>query len=274
MPGKRKLIIFTDLDGTLLDHETYSWAPATEAITTLRQLGIPLILASSKTASEILPLKRQLGLEECPAIVENGGGLVFDGETGSSSPPVYDQILLALRDLAPEFGSRFKGFSQMTPREVSDLTGLTENAAKLAKDRRYSEPGLWSGSAADYERFCSTMADLGIAVQRGGRFSTLSYGADKVDRMAEVCAIYSSGHDRPFTLALGDAPNDLKMLMAADLGIVVPNPANCGTAQQLLEMGENLVLASAPGPDGWNEAVLRVLEQQQGKINGGLSPER
>ena len=45
--------IFTDLDGTLLDHDTYSWAPAAPAIERIKKLGIPLIAISSKTLAEL-----------------------------------------------------------------------------------------------------------------------------------------------------------------------------------------------------------------------------
>ena len=70
--GHPPLIVFTDLDGTLLDHETYSLEPARPALDRLASEGIPLILASSKTAAEIDRLRAEIGCADFPAIVENG----------------------------------------------------------------------------------------------------------------------------------------------------------------------------------------------------------
>lgn len=67
-----RLLVFSDLDGTLLDHTTYSYAPARPALAALRARDALLILASSKTAAEMLPLHQELDLGEAPMIVENG----------------------------------------------------------------------------------------------------------------------------------------------------------------------------------------------------------
>ena len=51
-----------DLDGTLLDHHSYSWAAAEPALARVRALQIPLVLVTSKTAAELEVLRRQLDL--------------------------------------------------------------------------------------------------------------------------------------------------------------------------------------------------------------------
>jgi len=48
------MVVFTDLDGTLLRHEDYSWLPAGPALAELRRRRIPLVIASSKTRAEIV----------------------------------------------------------------------------------------------------------------------------------------------------------------------------------------------------------------------------
>lgn len=94
-----KLVVFSDLDGTLLDHETYSWQPARPALERMKGLGIPLILASSKTAIEIADLRAQMGFSHCPAIVENGAGLLRAGADGGGVGRDYDRIRAALDGL-------------------------------------------------------------------------------------------------------------------------------------------------------------------------------
>ncbi|MCH6574886.1 MAG: HAD hydrolase family protein, partial [Bacteroidetes bacterium] len=38
-----KVVIFSDLDGTLLDHDTYSFQAASEAIELIKSKNIPLV---------------------------------------------------------------------------------------------------------------------------------------------------------------------------------------------------------------------------------------
>ena len=69
--GSDFLVVNTDLDATLLDHDTYSWQPAREALEELRNRKIPLILNSSKTLPEMLNLSDELNLNH-PIVCENG----------------------------------------------------------------------------------------------------------------------------------------------------------------------------------------------------------
>ncbi|MGZ3539253.1 MAG: HAD-IIB family hydrolase, partial [Thermodesulfobacteriota bacterium] len=70
----RKLVIFTDLDGTLLDRDTYSFEPAQPALHLILQRNIPLVLSSSKTRAEIELYRRKLENGH-PFISENGGAI-------------------------------------------------------------------------------------------------------------------------------------------------------------------------------------------------------
>jgi mannosyl-3-phosphoglycerate phosphatase len=50
------LLVITDLDGSLLDHHTYSWQAAEAWLARLEEHEVPLVICSSKTAAEIMPL--------------------------------------------------------------------------------------------------------------------------------------------------------------------------------------------------------------------------
>ena len=60
MLARPPLVVFSDLDGTLLDHDTYAWDAAKPALTRLALLGCPVILTSSKTAAEITVLQADM----------------------------------------------------------------------------------------------------------------------------------------------------------------------------------------------------------------------
>lgn len=252
------MIVFTDLDGTLLDHATYSHAPARPALTRLAELGVPVILASSKTAAEIAPLRDALGQSAHAAIVENGAGILPGGADPDADTADYARLRAALAHVPAQLRAQYRGFGDMTAAEVAEITGLDAHAAKRAKTRAYSEPGVWSGPEADLSEFLAALGTQGVSARRGGRFLTLSFGGTKADRMQQIAAHYGA----PFSLALGDAPNDVEMLDAADLGVVIANPHSPALPALAGERAGRIRRSTKPGPDGWNAEVLRVLMER------------
>ncbi|SIO14966.1 mannosyl-3-phosphoglycerate phosphatase [Rhodovulum sp. ES.010] len=251
------LLVFTDLDGTLLDHETYCHAPAAPALARLRAAGVPVILASSKTAAEIAPLRAELGLSDHPAIVENGAGVLVPGAGAPADRGLYDDLRAALNRLPEGLRSGFRGFGDCDIAEIVRLTGLPEADAALAALRRFSEPGLWTCDAEGKASFLAALAELGVVAREGGRFLTLSFGGTKAERIAEIAGRYGD----PFTVALGDAPNDVEMLERADLGIVIANPHRLPLPPLRGEEAGRILRIAAPGPKGWNEAMERVIRE-------------
>ena len=67
-------LVYTDLDGTLLDHNTYSFLSARPALNQLRFQRISLIFVTSKTRSEVEGWRERLNNQD-PFVVENGGGV-------------------------------------------------------------------------------------------------------------------------------------------------------------------------------------------------------
>lgn len=250
------MIVFSDLDGTLLDHSSYDYAPARPTLERLRRTGIPLVLASSKTAAEMVPLRRALGFEDCPLICENGAGVVAPGEAGDDVSGPYENLRRALDRVEPPLRACFEGFGDMDVARISAVTGLPEEQAVLAARRAFSEPGIWTGSDAQRDAFLEQLSYHRVTARRGGRFLTLSFGSTKADQMARITAQSA----RSVTIALGDAPNDAEMLNAADYAIVLPNAQ--GHPVDVSEAGRGRVLrATQPGPEGWNAALGDLLTE-------------
>ena len=72
--SRQKPVIFTDLDGTMLDRDTYSYALALPALKRLLENKIPLVFCSAKTRAEQEAYRKELGIGD-PFIVENGGAI-------------------------------------------------------------------------------------------------------------------------------------------------------------------------------------------------------
>jgi mannosyl-3-phosphoglycerate phosphatase len=259
MVETENLIVFSDLDGTLLDHDSYTFEEAKPALEGLKERGVPLILASSKTAAEIIPLRAELGFAGCEAIVENGAGILERGVSEVTGSTRHAEILAILDNLPTVARARFSGFSQWSSNEVAARTGLDPDAARAARIRQFSEVGTWSGTAGELAEFRSRLSAEGLSVQQGGRFVSISFGADKAARMETIADRYRQSGKSLFIVALGDAPNDIAMLEAADLGIIIPNPAHDGIAALNGEATGKILRADAPAPLGWNRSVLQLL---------------
>lgn len=252
MTDLRGVLVITDLDGTLLDHETYAWADAAPALDLLRASGAGLILASSKTAAEIAPLRDEIGFAGWPSIVENGSGLFEPGHDLSDENDTY----LKLRKTIKSLPDGFRGFGDMTDDEVAARTGLPHSAASRARARQFSEPGLWTGSPDSLITFLEAAKEASLVAQQGGRFLSLSFGSTKADRVKEMINRYRPTH----TIILGDAPNDVGMLGLADFGVIVANPAKNAMPRLPGEDTGRIRRTAKPGPAGWSDAVHDIIE--------------
>lgn len=269
-------IFFSDLDGTLLNHDSYSWAPAQEALDELARRRLPLILVTSKTRAEVEVLRRKLGNGH-PFVTENGGGIFFprgyfpkkvEGAISVSHQYLcialarpYAEITAALDEIVAESGASVVGFRQMSAREVAQNTGLTAREAELARHREFDEPFFFTGSDEDQQRFLAVARERGLTVTQGGRFWHIFSGSDKgraVERLMKLYREALRGSGRVRSVALGDSANDLPMLQAANVAVIIAKPGGRHDGM-LLEQLPRAIRASAPGPQGWNEAVLELL---------------
>ena len=137
-------LIFSDLDGTLLDHENYSFEKALPMLNYIKENQIPLILVTSKTKDEVVKLQKKLDIK-APFICENGAG-IFIPDGGDfeviAMGKLYDDVVEKFNEYSKDFN--IKGFSQFSTEEVCELTGLSLEKAKEAKARYFTEPFVLS----------------------------------------------------------------------------------------------------------------------------------
>ncbi len=265
------LLIFTDLDGTLLDHDSYDWRPARRALEMLHSLAVPVIPVSSKTAAEIQSLMGEIGLDG-PWISENGSALglpstmaakdIVDADADWIVIPQgapYAEIRATLR-AARDAGFRFRGFADFRDRELADLTGLTESAAAMARQRHCSEPLIWLDDQAIWPHFVLFLAERGLRVHQGGRFPCVCGSVDKGGAVRMLMTYYRERDPgcELVTIGLGDSPNDLPLLAAVDYPVLI---APGHTHQFQLPDNRHLLITQAAGPSGWQWAIEHLLEK-------------
>ena len=286
-----KAMVFTDLDGSLLDHHSYTFAPALPAITELAKQCIPLVLCSSKTRAEMEQIRTTLGNSD-PFIVENGAAIfvpqawldgAFSAFVAASEHPTVKRNDIALEDgylvrassdrrarwlavldvLQAEYGDEFDSFCRMGVEGIVALTGLSDEEAALANQREFSEPVYWHGSDARRDAFVGELQSRGATVAQGGRFLGVTGACDKgkaLQWLADATAA-CLGCEHIDTLAIGDSGNDVPMLEVADTALVIRSPVH-EFPPLARGLGVGVMHSDKPGPDGWNDGVMSWLRER------------
>lgn len=265
-----RLVIFTDLDGTLLDHDTYDWSPAAPMIARLRDEGSPLVFVTSKTRAEVETLRDDMGVDE-PFIVENGAaaffperyaGLDLPGavDVGGFRTLVFGRSYAEVRAFVASVRERFgmEGFGDMSATDVAAVTGLSPAAAARAKQREFTEPFRLKDDR-DLAALEAAAGEAGFRVTTGGRLHHLmGSGQDKGIAVRAVRDAFARQHGAaPVTIGLGDGPNDVPMLDAVDHPVLVPAPGR--PLPDVRASGARV--APAPGPTGWTASLLEILSE-------------
>jgi mannosyl-3-phosphoglycerate phosphatase len=261
-----KLIIFTDLDGSLLDRETYSFQAALPALRVIRHRGIPLLLVSSKTRAEMELYRKRLGIHH-PFISENGGAIFipknyfsfhcpFNRESGEyfilEFGASYSEILLTLDSVRKETGISIQGFSDLTVREIARLCAISEKEAELSKRREYDEPFLIRGGREAVDIIKQKIQEKGMIYAWGGRFHHILGKSDKGKAVRVMGRLFKNEYSSTTTIGIGDSENDLPMLRSVDHPFFLRGEE----AKTHVAGMSNLTIVDGSGPQAWNRVIV------------------
>ncbi len=272
MSAPRHRLVFTDLDGSLLDHHTYSFAPARALLAELDAAAVPVIAISSKTRVEIESIRAELGNRH-PFIVENGAAVFIPRGYFSAAPSgtvsrgdywVYEMSggrqrwLDALQHLQARFAGEFDHFYRAGTEGIMSMTGLDATAAELANQREYSEPVQWLGDASRKQAFIAALQALGARTLQGGRFLTVAGECDKGRALAWLRNAYRGawGVEEVVDIAAGDSGNDVAMLEVAGTALLIRSPVH---DYPVLQRSDHVLRSTRCGPDGWVEGIRQWL---------------
>jgi len=274
---KKKILIFTDLDGTLLDYHTYSFKPALHALEHIKKRKIPLIICTSKTRSEIEVYQNKLANYH-PFISENGGAIFIPEDYFKSTSLLlkkknrylvkelgtpYQILREKLLEIAGKYGQKVKGFGDMSVKEIQVNYGLNIKEASLAKKREYGEPFYFVTSPDEKttKRIEKEFSKIGLNMFRGGRLFHLTGKNDKGKAVKMLKKIYEKEWNKKvISIGLGDSYNDLPMLEAVDFPVLV-KLHHGKYEERILKKLKKPFLVKGIGPEGWSQAVLQLLER-------------
>lgn len=266
-------IIFTDLDGSLLDHDNYSHKAADDLLCELESNHVPVILTTSKTRAEVLSLRTELNNSH-PFIVENGAAVFIPKNYFSVKPENCIETdgywvfrfcqershwLSLLNKAKCIFPHSFSHFAAMKEEVIAQITGLTIEQAKQANQREFGEPISWLGVDKAKEKFVVWLEAQGGHVLQGGRFLHLSGYCNKGQALLWLTKEYKKQRNLVAlnTVAIGDSGNDIAMLEQADYALIIRSPVH---KPPKLKRLHSFFITEEFGPRGWNSGLRKILK--------------
>lgn len=259
-------VVFSDIDGTILDKATYSYADSLSAIKQLQVCNIPLVLCSAKTNAEMDLLVSELGIKE-PYIVENGSAIVIPKGYFQSSSEQDDGSITRIelggkiKDFEPKLRAvleedhiNYDSFSDMTPEAVSGYTGMSLEQSLFARMREYTMTLVVSRE--EIVRAKKLIESIGLICFSGGKSLTVGEKGNKGLAVRRLCNLFTKVYDKITTYALGDAENDLSMLQEVDFPILVQSSpgvwADCNSTK--------ITKIPRVGPAGFTAGIEEIVK--------------
>ncbi len=255
--------VVSDVDGTLMDH-SYDLSPARETIKKLQKLSIPVILCTSKTASEVRVIRKELNLTD-PYIVENGAAIY-----GESLKKVNGEIILGIKYetleeilniISKEIDYKLTPLNNLTDQDATQLTGLEGYSLELMRDRHWSMPFLNPPSFLE-EKIKICCNKFNVDIFKGNRMSHLLSSKSNKGKAINALKEYSNVQNIEI-IGLGDSPNDLPLLLNSDTRVVIPgvNGPNLNLLDQLKDL--EFILASEPNGYGWRNEINKLINMRE-----------
>lgn len=274
-------LIFTALEGALVDPRTDSFAGAEEALWELQRHKIPYVLLTTRTREEIEPIRRKLEHNH-PFVTENGGGIFFpDGYFSLRIPGAvrtarylsiaqgrpYAEVCEALDEIAEECAVGVAGFHHLSLREIAENTGLRPREAELVRAREFDEPFYFTSANDDgIARFVESARVRGFDVRRGPTFWHFSSKCDTARAVRTLGQLFREAtHMKLRLVGIGASQQDLHWLRAIDHAILLPDSRESngpsGDPSENPGRGRAVMAGDDPGTAGWNRAILDIIGQ-------------
>lgn len=236
--GKYRLV-FSDIDGTLLDSRHQIGEKTRLAIKDLEQIGVPFVLVSARMPEGIFPIQDRLGIKA--PIVSYSGGLILDSKRRvldsqgfplSIAMEIKARLAAQWKDICVNTyaGSLWLVEDAKNPwvEAESRIVGFAPRQGTLS--REWVPEGLVHklmclGEADRIARLeqalCAEYPHLSINRSKPEYLEIMSKSAVKSHGVEFLCA--ALGIDRSASVAFGDQYNDADMLVAAGCGVAMGN---------------------------------------------------
>ena len=270
-----QIFIFTDLDGSLLNHNNFEFMEIKDFILDCIKNGIKIIPNTSKTKSEIEVFLDQLG-QNLPFVVENGAAihnldlvhrkLRFKNNSLVFSRSVNEILELFEKRIPIELKKRCSFLKDMSSIEQMKILGLNKKYLPFALNREYSMPLVFDGSKELVNRFTALLKKIGMKLHEGGRIYNICDDCSKGKAMTTLIEKLKNDFNfKSHSIVIGDSPNDISMLDVSDQPCIIPLP----NKKNLCHLKDKKIIrATQSAPQGWEEVVRASLKKINFELEG------
>ena len=264
-------IVFSDLDGTVLDRRTYGYERSLAPIGRLKQNRIPLLFCSSKTRAEMDSLRKELGVTD-PFAVENGSAvLIPEGYFRFDAGEEHEGLIrIELAERLEAFEARlgetldsagvgYTTFEKMSAEEVSRDSGLGLGQAEEARKREYTMT-LKFPNEAELQAGRRAISSSGLTCYAGGWYLTVGGGGCKGKAVRALKGLFARAFGDVVSYALGDGENDVSMFKEVDVPFLVQSSQGTWTEVGL----EAVRRIPFVGPEGFAAGVEEIVGPSAG----------
>ena len=269
----RRLVVVTDIDGSLLEPGTRSLPDERAALDFLAARGIPLVINSSRTRAEIERLHQTLRMLT-PFISEHGSALFvphgsFPFVPARAQPAVgggviefgrrYHEVVEKLRLTSRELRVEIVGFAELTIEDVARELGVPIVEAQLAKLREYTELfRIVDARDATRSRLIKALRRRGLRCWRVGSHHLVSATRDRAESLGALKAMWRQAWGEPLIVGLADSEDDVVWLKHADVAVFVQHD-RVGVPSRVLSKLPTVHVTRSPGRAGWSEAIFEFV---------------
>ncbi len=264
MKQKKQIIIFTDLDGSLLNKDTFKFDEIEDYFRELVSKGVKIIPNSSKTEAELSDFNKQYNLN-LSFIAENGSSIhglnlinehlpnfISMSRTLEKIYEIYNQ------NIPSDLKQKIILISELNYKEQEKIFGLPLNKIKLAMKRKHSIPIKFDGSEIEKNELIKVINDAGLTVQTGGRIMNICDNVNKSKATVKTLKLISNEIKNDIiTIGVGDNQNDVDMLKETDYSCLVKNDSFDSSLINI----ENLIKSSKLSPLGWADVIKTAIQK-------------
>ena len=264
MKQKKQIIIFTDLDGSLLNKVTFRFDEIEDYFRELVSKDIKIIPNTSKTEAELLDFNNLYKLN-LSFIAENGSSIhglnLINAnlpEKVSLSRPTNQIYEIYNENTSSDLKKKITFISKLNIKEQQEIFGLPLDKIELALKRNNSLPIQFNGSTIEKNEFIKIMNNAGLTVQTGGRIINICDNVNKAKAMSKTLELIKKEiDDEIVTIGVGDNQNDIDMLRQSNYACLVKND---NFDSSLINI-DKLIKSNEPSPNGWADVIKTALQK-------------
>ncbi|MFT4304344.1 MAG: HAD-IIB family hydrolase [Candidatus Woesearchaeota archaeon] len=278
---KEKTIIISDMDGTFLDHNNYSYVNSHSAFKKANLKDIPVCFCTSKSFPEVMYFCKKLKTFN-PFIAENGSAIYvpnnyfsfdinkikwrqdydikriknIEGYIVIELNVTHNETYNTLKKIQRKLSFPTFIYSDHSIDEFKKYLGLPKKMAELTKIKFYADgfrvPNLDEKMFKEIAFFAKKE---GFTTVAGGRIVGINKGCDKGKATSILIELFEKEYKRIRTIGIGDSNNDYPMLMKVDYPFLVSKNKKSNIDKNINDIEK----VNGIGPKGFAEVVNKFL---------------